>query len=294
MKFNLSADVGNSPRHRVKHRKKRTIRRRWPLLLLAIAPALFISTSSGGAGAAPWKFSHSEEFNGPAGSQPSSKLWLIDTGGGWGNGELESYTARTSNVSENGKGQLVLTARRETYTGADGITSKWTSGRITSLQPIKYGAVIARIKLPKGQGLWPAFWTVGTDIVTKGWPRSGEIDIMEALNKMPTVFGTLHGPTTNGKAYGIGTKTSPAEGVGSGWHTYGINWSPLGINWYLDGHRYGRITKASLPATDQWEFDKPHVVQLNLAVGGVWPGPPNATTPAVSTMLVDYVRYYSN
>ncbi|SOD71566.1 beta-glucanase (GH16 family) [Jatrophihabitans sp. GAS493] len=274
---------------------KKTFKRRWLFLPLAIAPLIFISATAGGVDAAPWKFDHSEEFNGPAGSQPDPKLWMIQTGGsGWGNNEVETYTDRPSNISLNGKGQLAITARRETYTGTDGITRNYTSGRITSLEPIKYGAVVARIKLPEGQGLWPAFWTVGTDILTKGWPRSGEIDIMEALNKMPTVFGTLHGPTTTGNAYGVGKKTSPADGVGGEWHTYGINWSPLGINWYLDGHRYGRITKASLPATDQWEFDKPHVVQLNLAVGGDWPGPPNSTTPATSTMLVDYVRYYSN
>ncbi|SOD71573.1 beta-glucanase (GH16 family) [Jatrophihabitans sp. GAS493] len=238
----------------------------------------------------------SDEFSGTAGTAPSSYIWqAIQGGGGWGNNELETYTNRASNVSLDGKGDVAITARKETYTGKDGITRNYTSARLLSNVSVKYGYIEARMFVPQGQGLWPAFWTLGSDIYPKGYPYSGEIDIMEALNKMPTVFGTLHGPdSVHQSVYGVGPKTSPAGGLAGAWHTYGIDWTSTAITWFIDGKSYGSITKATMPAGAVWEFDKPHLMQLNLAVGGNWPGSPDATTPAVSTMLVDYVRVYSS
>ncbi|SDI78058.1 Beta-glucanase, GH16 family [Frankineae bacterium MT45] len=255
------------------------------------APAAAISSNVAGR-----KLILSDEFTGAAGSAPNSYTWQAVTGGGgWGNNELETYTNRASNVSLDGKGDLAITARKETYTGKDGITRNYTSARLLSNVSVKYGYIEARIYVPQGQGLWPAFWTLGADIYPKGYPYSGEIDIMEALNKMPTVFGTLHGPdTATQSVYGVGPKTSPTGGLGGAWHTYGIDWTSTSITWFIDGKSYGTQAKASMPAGAVWEFDKPHLLQFNLAVGGNWPGSPDATTPAVSTMLVDYVRLYSS
>ncbi len=162
---------------------------------------------------------------------------------------------------------------------------------------IKYGYLEARIYLPAGHGLWPAFWTIGSDVATgTSWPTTGEIDVMESANKMASMFGAIHGPVAQtGSPYVAYTPGAPVPGTLAGaWHIYAMNWTPSAITWYLDGVAYGTITKSSLPAGDVWEFDKPHLIQLNLAVGGDTPGSPDATTVFPATMLVDYVRYYSN
>lgn len=240
----------------------------------------------------------SDEFTGAAGSAPNPQAWTELTGGsGWGNNELETYTDRASNVSLDGDGHLKITAQKETYTGSDGITRDYTSGRIISTQPILYGYTEARIWLPSGQGFWPAFWTVGADQnVGVPWPLTGEIDIMEAINTMKTSSGTIHGPdVVNQTAYQVTKAVAPSSGTLAGaWHTYAIDWTATYITFYLDGQAYETITRASMPAQDVWEFDTPQLIQLNLAVGGNSPGSPNASTPFPSSMLVDYVRHYSN
>ncbi len=239
----------------------------------------------------------SDEFTGAAGSTPSRSNWTELTGGsGWGNNELQSYTTRTSNASLDGSGHLQIVARKETYTGVDGIRRDYTSARLYSNVSMLYGYIEARIYLPSGQGLWPAFWTLGSDVLQGvPWPKTGEIDIMEAENLMPKATGSIHGPTTGGGAYAISAKGYPATGsLAASWHTYAINWTSTGITWYLDGVAFNTITKAGLPAADVWEFSKPHLVQLNLAVGGDVPGAPTSATVFPATMLVDWVRYYSN
>jgi beta-glucanase (GH16 family) len=235
-----------------------------------------------------------DEFNGPAGVLPDSRTWTFETGGGgWGNNELESYTKRAVNASTDGQGHLAITARKETYTGADGITRWYTSARIKSRASVQYGLIEARIKVPAGAGLWPAFWTLGADIGKVGWPKSGEIDIMEAINSADVLHGSLHGPDATQPSWAAFSRTNsiPVKGgLAAAWHTFGIRWSATAITWYLDGHAYYTVTKAELPAVYTWEFAKPHQILLNLAVGGNWPGWPSATTVFPARMLVDWVR----
>lgn len=255
------------------------------------------SSSATAAAAAPTSRTllASDEFSGPAGSSPNPYIWTALTGGGgWGNHELQSYTARKSNVSLNGAGNLAITARKETYTGADGITSKYTSARLISQVSMLYGYAEARMYLPAGPGLWPAFWTIGADVYQGvPWPVTGEIDIMEAYNQMKAVWGTIHGPTTGGTAFGLPYKYTPSYSLAGSWHTYGIDWTPTSITWYLDGFAYHTVHKSDLPKNFVWEFNKPQRLQLNLALGGDGPGQaPSGEFPA--TLLVDYVRVYSS
>lgn len=254
------------------------------------APATVAVQSSPRYGA----LQYAEEFSGANGGTPNPSTWLRPTGGnGWGNNELESYTARSSNVSLDGRGDLALTARKETYRGTDGITRDYTSGRILSKMPIQYGYLEARIKLPVGPGLWPAFWTVGADIYQVNWPACGEIDVMESVNSMSSASGTIHGPTTSGSSYHRGGQSSPMVSDGA-FHIYAIDWKPDSITWYRDGTSYFTVSKSDLTSGQSWQFNKPHLAQFNLAVGGNWPGPPNGSTPFPATMLVDYVRVYKS
>jgi beta-glucanase (GH16 family) len=232
-----------------------------------------------------WVLDWSDEFDG---TTLDAGKWSEQTGaGGWGNNELENYTNRSDNVRlENG--MLVIEARHESYQG-----SAYTSGRITTagLQERTYGRYEARIKLPAGQGMWPAFWMLGNNIGTVGWPACGEIDIMENIGKTPaTVYGTLHGPGYSG-ANGLQNKYTLASGnFYDAFHIYAVEWEPGEIRWYLDGTLYHRATPALVSGT--WVFDHPFSVILNLAVGGDWPGNPDATTVFPQQMLVDYVRVY--
>ena len=238
----------------------------------------------------------SDEFTGSWGQPANPSIWTaLQGGGGWGNHELQSYTARQSNVRLNGTGALEIVARKESYTGSDGVSSAYTSGRLITSQSILYGYIEARIQLPAGQGMWPAFWTLGADVYQGvPWPTTGEIDIVEATNAMPSATGTIHGPKSTGGNYQAQVKVTPPTSLAGGWHTYGIDWTSTAITWYLDGQAYGTITKAGLPAADVWEFAKPQLLQLNLAVGGDMPGAPDVSTTLPASMLVDYVRVYAN
>jgi len=235
-----------------------------------------------------------DEFNAGAGTPLDQSKWKFDTGGsGWGNNELEYYTSSTSNVVHDGQGHLAITARRENpanYQCHYGFC-QYTSGRILTADKFtqRYGRFEASIKIPKGQGIWPAFWMLGNDIGTNPWPASGEIDIMENVGKEPnTVHGTVHGPGYSG-AEGIGGGRTIGAPLGDAFHTYAVEWSPNLIVWFLDGSEYFRITPASLGG-DRWVFDHPFFMIMNVAVGGYWPGNPDASTVFPQTMLVDYVR----
>ncbi|GGM21794.1 family 16 glycosylhydrolase [Dactylosporangium sucinum] len=233
-----------------------------------------------------------DEFNAPAGTPVDTSKWAFDIGGsGWGNNEQQYYTSSTSNIVQNGQGQLVITARKENpgnyqcHYGYCQYTSARirTSGKFTQ----RYGRFEARIKIPKGQGIWPAFWMLGDG--TAGWPTQGEIDIMENIGREPnTVHGTVHGPGYSG-AEGIGGGRTIGAPLGDGFHTYSVDWSPNLIQWFLDGSEYFRITPANLGG-DRWVFDHPFYMIMNVAVGGYWPGYPDASTVFPQQMLVDYVR----
>jgi beta-glucanase (GH16 family) len=238
----------------------------------------------------------SDEFGAPNGSLPDSSKWVMETGGkGWGNNELETYTNRAQNVHVQ-DGNLIITANKETYTGSDGIKRDYTSARIKTagLFEQKYGRFEARIQIPKGQGMWPAFWMLGNNIGTVGWPDCGEVDIMENVGKEPDkVHGTIHGPGYSGTGGPTGTDTLASGKFADGFHLFAVEWEPNVIRFYVDSTLYETRTPADLPAGTTWVFDHPFFIILNVAVGGDWPGPPDNTTVFPQNMLVDYVRVYT-
>ena len=239
----------------------------------------------------------SDEFNQPDGSAPDPAKWKFDLGGkGWGNQELETYTDRPQNVYIK-KGMLVIEARKEKFTGKDGIERDYTSARLKTqgLFSQTYGRIEARIKIPEGQGMWPAFWMLGDDAAKVGWPRCGEIDIMENIGREPsTVHATVHGPDYSG-AKGIGAAfTLPrGESFARAFHVYAVEWQPHKIQFFVDGNLYTTVLPSSLPPGARWVYDHPFFIILNLAVGGSWPGNPDLTTKFPQTLQVDYVRVYS-
>ncbi|MBW6438255.1 family 16 glycosylhydrolase [Actinoplanes hulinensis] len=261
---------------------------------LTLAGTLTITSRGDTADAAIGPVTWSDEFNGAAGAAIDGSKWNFDVGGGgFGNSELQYYTNSTSNVRQDGQGHLAITARKENpanYQCWYG-TCQYTSGRILTSGKFtqKYGRFEAGIKVPKGQGIWPAFWMLGDNLGSVGWPQSGEIDIMENVGKEPNkLYGTVHGPGYSGGAAIGGSRTLGAP-LGDAFHSYAVEWSPNLIVWYLDGAEYFRVTPASLGGR-QWVFDHPFFMILNVAVGGNWPGSPDASTSFPQTMLVDYVR----
>jgi beta-glucanase (GH16 family) len=240
-----------------------------------------------------WKLTWSDEFDGPAGQSPDATRWAFDVGtgvGGWGNLQLEYDTARPENASLDGQGHLVITSRKEAYQG-----SQYTSARMKTkgILAQKYGRFEARMKLPRGQGLWPAFWLLGADVDTNTWPACGEIDIMEYRGQEPRrVTGTVHGPGYFGKNAVTGNRDLPGPaGFDADFHVFAVEWSPDWIAWELDGAIWQVVVPAGLPAGGTWVFDHPFFVLLNVAVGGYYVGVPDDSV-FPQTTVVDYVRVY--
>ncbi|MFE8005984.1 ricin-type beta-trefoil lectin domain protein [Streptomyces sp. NPDC057418] len=237
----------------------------------------------------------SDEFDGPAGAAVDGSKWQIETGDNVNNHERQYYTAGNRNAVLDGQGHLAITARRENpdnyqcWYGRCEYTSARlnTAGRFTTT----YGRVEARMKIPRGQGMWPAFWMLGNDIGQVGWPDSGEIDVMENVGFEPsTVHGTLHGPGYSGSGgIGAGYTLPGGQVFADAFHTFAVDWSPDAITWSVDGTVYQRRTPADLGGR-QWVFNKPFFLILNLAVGGYWPGDPDGNTVFPQQLLVDYVR----
>ncbi len=239
----------------------------------------------------------SDEFDGAAGAPVDRRRWRFDTGShGWGNKQLEYYTDSTRNAAHDGKGNLVVTVRQENpggYVCPYG-ACRYTSARLVTNGTFaqRYGRFEVRMKIPFGQGIWPAFWMLGDDFDEVGWPASGEIDVMENVGKLPnTVWGTAHGPGYSG-GEGITQDRKIGTPLAGGFHTYAVEWSPNLLVWYLDGVEYHRVTPADLKG-DRWVFDKPYHLLLNVAVGGAWPGAPDRTTVFPQTMTVDWVRVWA-
>jgi len=275
------------------------IRFRWQVLRVAIVLGMAVLAAQGqtvSSHRAAWKLVWSDEFNGPDGSAVDPSRWVLETGGnGWGNQELEYYTARPANAFQQG-GNLVIKVSPETYTGADGVSRDYTSARLKTQGKFsaKYGRFEARIKIPQGQGIWPAFWMLGDDIGKAGWPRCGEIDIMENIGREPArVHGTIHGPGYSGD-HGIGSPFSLPDNArfADDFHIYAVEWEPQAIRFYVDDHLYATRTPAEIPRGAKWVYNHRFFLLLNVAVGGSWPGNPDATTQFPQTMLVDYVRVY--
>jgi beta-glucanase (GH16 family) len=255
-------------------------------ILAACAPALPPTpTSTPIPVPAGWKLVWNDEFDGSAINKSN---WTYDLGGGgWGNGEAEYYTARPENARiENGN--LVIEARQEKYEG-----SYYTSARLKSqgLQSYKYGRIEARLKVPSGAGMWPAFWMLGSDFNGKNWPDCGEIDVMEYIGKEPDlIMGTLHGPGYSG-ATGRTKWNRQKFNIADDFHTYAVEWETDQISWFFDGEKYFTVTRADLNSL-KWAFDQPFFIILNLAVGGQLPGPVGLKTVFPAQLLVDYVRVY--
>jgi beta-glucanase (GH16 family) len=253
-----------------------------------------------------WKLAWSDEFDDPAGTFPNAAVWKPELGDGllngipgWGNSELEYYTDSTDNAATDGKGNLVITVRKVDPANSPLVcwygACEYTSARLITANKLEvaYGRVEARVKLPTGQGLWPAFWMLGTDIGEVGWPQSGEIDIMEYIGSQTAqAFGTIHGPGySGGQSYG--KKFNLKSGTfADDFHTFAVEWQPDEIRWLIDGETYFTATPKDLPAGAQWVFNHPFFIILNVAVGGNLPGPVGKDTVFPASMTVDYVRVY--
>jgi beta-glucanase (GH16 family) len=260
-------------------------------VVVTLSGGLAVSSRSDRAEAATvWN----EDFNGAAGTGVDSSKWSFDTGGsGFGNQELEYYTSGTSNVAMDGQGHLVITARK----GSGGHNDCWngtcqfTSGRIQTAGKFtqQYGHIEARIQVPNGSGLWPAFWMLGGG----NWPTDGEIDIMEVVGRDPNrLFATLHGPGYSG-GNGYGNTLVSGSPWYQAFHNYAVDWSANQIVWTVDGQEYFRATPASLQAAKgnvSWVYNHAFFIILNLAVGGNFGQGNPAGLPAESKMLVDYVH----
>lgn len=252
---------------------------------------------------ANWSLVWSDEFNSKAGAAPNPGVWGQEVGDGtvngipgWGNSELEYYTGGTQNVAADGKGNLVITTE-----AADGSLMcyygpcEYTSARLLTNKrfEVAYGRVEARIKVARGAGLWPAFWMLGTNLDQVGWPRGGEIDIMEFVGRVPNeVFGTLHGPGySGGQSYGqIYDLGMP---VSDDFHVFAVEWQPDTITWFIDGIPFFTATPDDpFMQGKEWVFNHPFYLLLNVAVGGNFGGPVGPDTTFPQTTSVDYVRVY--
>ncbi len=232
-----------------------------------------------------WNLVWQDEFNDP---QIDKAKWAFEIGGnGWGNSELEYYSDRPENARIEA-GHLIIEARKEDYKGR-----QYSSARMKTqgLGEWAYGRIEGRIRIPGGQGIWPAFWMLGNNFARVGWPGSGEIDIMENIGKEPgRVHGTIHGPGYSGAQGPTSPYDLKSGAFSDDFHVYAIEWETAEIRWYVDDQLYKTIAPKDVPG--KWVFDHPFFILLNVAVGGGWPGYPNSTTVFPQTMQVDYVRVY--
>jgi beta-glucanase (GH16 family) len=244
----------------------------------------------------------SDEFEGAQGTPPDPLRWGHERGGdGWGNRELQCYTDLRENSVLDGNSCLAITASM--VSDADPVhrtcwygPCRFTSARLVSRGrcAFTYGLVEARIKVPFGQGIWPAFWMLGENFGEVGWPACGEIDVMENIGREPgIVHGTVHLPGYSG-ANGIsGMHGLPTgQALKDAFHIYAVEWQPGIIRWYMDNHLYFEVRQATLPKGTPWPFQHPFYLLLNVAVGGEWPGAPDETTVFPQVMLIDYVRVH--
>ncbi|MEU3825675.1 family 16 glycosylhydrolase [Streptomyces sp. NPDC029080] len=266
--------------------------------LLAVLSAALVGTAAVGparaqtaAPAAAAVTTFSDTFDGAAGSAVDGSKWTLETGDNVNNHERQYYTSGTKNAALDGQGHLVITARKENPAGYQCWygSCQYTSARLNTAGKFnaQYGHVEARMKIPRGQGMWPAFWMLGTPV---NWPDSGEIDVMENVGFEPsTVHGTIHGPGYSGSGgIGAGYSLPNGQAFADAFHTFAVDWAPDSITWSVDGNVYQRRTPADLGGKT-WVFNKPFFLILNLAVGGYWPGDPDGSTQFPQTLVVDSV-----
>lgn len=231
----------------------------------------------------------SDEFSG---NTLNTNVWNYETGNGsngWGNNELEYYTSSTKN-SFVSNGNLIIEARKEPLLGFN-----YSSARLTTQNKknFQFGRIDIRAKLPVGKGIWPALWMLGANISTVGWPACGEIDMMELIGTYPNrVTGTMHWKPVTGTSASKGADfTNNAGDFSQQFHVFSIVWTKDAIKWYVDDYLYVSNTIADVGSAN-YPFNADHFFIFNVAVGGQWPGSPDATTAFPQRMFVDYVRVF--
>jgi beta-glucanase (GH16 family) len=232
----------------------------------------------------PLSVKFADDFDGPAGSYPDAR-WRPQLGAtGWGNDELQDYTASTDNASLTGTGRLSIAARRE--------AGAFTSARLRTAYEGTYGRIEGVIRVPNGAGLLPAFWLLGADVERSGWPQCGEVDLLESLGvaEPGLVHGTVHGPDGTARGWETSWSARPAGGPAGALHTYALDWWPGVLQWSVDGVVHGVLQRSDLRA-GHWVFEKPAFLLLNVAVGGRWSGLPPASTVFPQVMQVESVRW---
>jgi beta-glucanase (GH16 family) len=271
-------------------------------IVVAATPAPPASNGPDPSPGPGWVLTWSDEFDGPAGTPPDPATWGYDLGDGsdrglqgWGNQERQWYTDDVANAALDGNGALVITVRPA---GVEAPVCwygpcAYTSARLTTKErlSVTHGRIEARIRVPSGFGIWPAFWMLGDGLDTAGWPAAGEIDVMEHVGRLPTlVHGTLHGPGYSGSSGPSGSIDLGAP-VADAPHTVAIEWVPGSIAWSVDGIEYHRVTAEDV-APNPWVFDGPFHLLLNVAVGGAFGGPVDPALELPQAMVVEYVRVY--
>jgi len=237
-----------------------------------------------------WKLTWSDEFNGSGRADPTK--WVNQVGGqGWGNQELEYYTAGSGNAVQSG-GNLVITARDNTATYSCWYGQcRYTSARLQTkrLFSQQYGRFVARMKVPSGAGLWPAFWLLGDNIDTVGWPTCGEIDVMEEWGNAPTaVRGSLHGPLPGAASYDLSKTFHLGCDLSADYHEYAVEWAPNSIKFFIDNIEYTNFRPGDVYGGGRWVFnDQPFHIVVNLALIG------NVTAVLPQSLLIDWIRVYS-
>ncbi len=268
------------------------------LCLFAVIILLLLSTGCSALNLAPapsvvevpegWELVWNDEFEGRA---IDTSNWTYDLGGGgWGNGEMQTYTDSKNNAQVK-NGFLIITAQKEIQESGG---SNFTSARLKTqgLQHFQYGWIEARIKVPPGSGLWPAFWMLGENFPVVGWPDCGEIDIMEYVGKEPDlIIGTMHGPGYSG-ALGLSKWNRQTFNIADDFHTYAVEWDAEQISWFFDGEKYSTFTRADV-GNRVWAFDQPFFIILNLAIGGTLGGFVSPETAFPAEYQIDYVRVFT-
>ena len=284
------------------HRRLLRVILTWIAGVIVLSP--LVSCAGLGSGTSPkthqisrGKLIWSDEFSGPARTRPDPNKWVPSVEGhGWGNQQLE-YDTDNQNTYQDGQGHLVIEARKDNPSGYQCWygSCEYTSARLTTKKRFSftYGLIEASIRIPRGQGLWPAFWLLGANCKRIGWPDCGEIDVMENIGNEPdTIYGSIHGPGHFADSVLQNSYVLPHGTFADGFHVFALEWCSEYLSFFVDGKQYATVTKTSFFNPQEWVYNHPFNIILNLAIGGTWPGDPSPTTVFPQKMYVAYVRLY--